>query len=241
MNACPASVSSWVRRILPLWSPGIAEPKLQLPACRGALPVAQVSHRQGLESPAAPIPQLGIALAREGRVGGEGGGAASAMPRGRAQAAAQQHQARGLGAREGSRRTWRTRTATKPGATMRHVMAEAVVGDDDYGTDPTIRRHRGTQAAGGRRGAPRALSVVLAGRVVRGAGLSCSLGIVLCVLAAQGMTGGPGRCSGCTRNPMNQNPHGHRIARQSVRTKIALPDRPMRWVLPGWQKGALRC
>lgn len=163
------------------------------------------------------------------------------MPRGRAQAAAQQHQARGLGAREGSRRTWRTRTATKPGATMRHVMAEAVVGDDDYGTDPTIRGHPGTQAAGGRRGAPRALSVVLAGRVVRGAGLSCSLGIALCVLAAQGMTGGPGRCSGRTRNPMNQNPHGHRIARQSVRTKIALPDRPVRWVLPGWQKGALRC
>lgn len=94
--------------------------------------------------------------------------------------------------------------------------------------------------AGGHRGAPRALSVVLAGRVARGAGLSCGLGIALCVLAAQGMTGGPGRCSGRTRNPMNQNLHGHRIARQSVHTKIASPDRPVRWVLPGWQKGALR-
>lgn len=52
--------------------------------------------------------------------------------------------------------------------------------------------------AGGHRGAPRALSVVLAGRVARGAGLSCGLGIALCVLAAQGMTGGPGRCSGRT-------------------------------------------
>lgn len=91
--------------------------------------------------------------------------------------------------------------------------------------------------AGGRRGAPRALSVVLAGRVARGAGLSCGLGIALCVLAAQEMTGGPGRC---TRNPMNQNLHGHRIARQSVRTKIVSPDHPVRWVLPAWQKGALR-
>lgn len=71
------------------------------------------------------------------------------MPRGRAQAAAQQHQARGLGAREGSRRTWRTRAATKPRATMKHAMAEAVVGDDDYGTDPTIRGHPGTQAGRG--------------------------------------------------------------------------------------------
>lgn len=45
-------------------------------------------------------------------------------------------------------------------------MAEAVVGDDDSGKDPAIRGHPGTQAgAGGRRGAPRALSVVLAGRV----------------------------------------------------------------------------
>lgn len=81
--------------------------------------------------------------------GAVGPGAAFAMPRGRAQAAAQQHQARGLGAREGSRRTWRTRAATKPRATMRHAMAEAVVGDDDYGTDPTIRGHPGTQAGRG--------------------------------------------------------------------------------------------
>lgn len=92
------------------------------------------------------------------------------MLRGRAQAAAQQHQAGGLRAGQGSRRTWRTRAATrsvtKPEATMRHAMAEAVVGDDDSGKDPAIRGHPGTQAgAGGRRGAPRALSVVLAGRV----------------------------------------------------------------------------
>ncbi|EPY86794.1 hypothetical protein CB1_000299008 [Camelus ferus] len=30
-------------------------------------------------------------------------------------------------------------TVTKPGPAMRHAMAEAVVGDDDYGEDPTVR------------------------------------------------------------------------------------------------------
>lgn len=87
---------------------------------------------------------------------------------------------------------------------------------------------------------PRALSVVLAGRVARRAGLSSSLGIALCVLAAQGVTAGPGRFSGRTRDLLNQNLRGNRIARQSVRTKIVSPDHPLRWALPALQKGALR-
>lgn len=57
----------------------------------------------------------------------------------------------------------RSDTVTEPGVTMRHATAEAVVGDDDYGQDPTIRGHPGAQAgAGGGRGAPQS--------AVRGAG-----------------------------------------------------------------------
>ena len=58
----------------------------------------------------------------------------------------------------------RSDTVTKPGPAMRRAMAEAVVGDDDYGEDPTVRGEPGVQAgAGGPRGDPRALSVVLVG------------------------------------------------------------------------------
>lgn len=166
MNACPASVSSWVRRILPLWSPGIVRsPDYNSQHAAGpsrwprsvTAKVWKVPQRQS-RSLGSPLPgkvELGVG-------GPVGPGAAFAMPRGRAQAAAQQHQARGLGAREGSRRTWRTRAATKPGATMRHAMAEAAVGDDDYGTDPTIRGHPGSQAGRGSSRRPQS--------AVRGAG-----------------------------------------------------------------------
>lgn len=44
-------------------------------------------------------------------------------------------------------------------------MAEAVVGDDDYGEDPTVRGEPDVQArGGGRPGDPGALSAVLAER-----------------------------------------------------------------------------
>lgn len=70
----------------------------------------------------------------------------------------------------------RSDTVTKPGPAMRRAMAEAVVGDDDYGEDPTVRGEPGVQAAAwGRRGDPRALSVVLAGEVARGAGEAAQL------------------------------------------------------------------
>lgn len=70
----------------------------------------------------------------------------------------------------------RSDTVTKPGPAMRRAMAEAVVGDDDYGEDPTVRGEPGVQAAAwGRRGDPRALSVVLAGEVARGAGVAAQL------------------------------------------------------------------
>ncbi|XP_067573175.1 uncharacterized protein R102.4-like [Pseudorca crassidens] len=37
-------------------------------------------------------------------------------------------------------------TVTKPGPAMRRSMAEAVVGDDDYGEDPTVRELQATAA-----------------------------------------------------------------------------------------------
>ncbi|XP_025783342.1 probable low-specificity L-threonine aldolase 2 [Puma concolor] len=39
----------------------------------------------------------------------------------------------------------RSDTVTKPGPAMRRAMAEAVVGDDDYGEDPTVRGEPGVQ------------------------------------------------------------------------------------------------
>lgn len=65
-------------------------------------------------------------------------------------------------------------------------MAEAVVGDDDYGEDPTVRGEPGVGAAAwGRRGDPRALSVVLAGEGARGAQGRRRRGVMPCGLAAQ--------------------------------------------------------
>lgn len=56
----------------------------------------------------------------------------------------------------------RSDTVTRPGPAMRCAMAEALVGDDDYGEDPTVRGEPGEQARGrGPRGDPGALSVVL--------------------------------------------------------------------------------
>ncbi|XP_068833918.1 uncharacterized protein [Capricornis sumatraensis] len=40
----------------------------------------------------------------------------------------------------------RSDTVTKPGPAMRRAMAEAVVGDDDYGEDPTVRDLQATAA-----------------------------------------------------------------------------------------------
>ena len=37
----------------------------------------------------------------------------------------------------------RSDTVTKPGPAMRRAMADAVVGDDDYGEDPTVRGEPG--------------------------------------------------------------------------------------------------
>ncbi|NUR28516.1 MAG: low specificity L-threonine aldolase, partial [Catenulispora sp.] len=41
----------------------------------------------------------------------------------------------------------RSDTVTKPSAEMRRAMAEAEVGDDQYGEDPTVRRLEETVAA----------------------------------------------------------------------------------------------
>lgn len=59
----------------------------------------------------------------------------------------------------------RSDTVTRPGPAMRRAMAEAVVGDDDYGEDPTVRGEPGMQARGGGSSLddPRALSMVLGG------------------------------------------------------------------------------
>lgn len=42
----------------------------------------------------------------------------------------------------------RSDTVTRPGPAMRRAMAEAVVGDDDYGEDPTVLGEPGEQARG---------------------------------------------------------------------------------------------
>ncbi|XP_023584898.1 probable low-specificity L-threonine aldolase 2 [Trichechus manatus latirostris] len=67
------------------------------------------------------------------------------MLRGLARAAARRHGApwaRGSGGRAGVPAhvvDLRSDTVTRPGPAMRRAMAEAVVGDDDYGEDPTVR------------------------------------------------------------------------------------------------------
>ncbi|KAM8943797.1 uncharacterized protein AAEQ78_012856 isoform 2-T2 [Lycaon pictus] len=67
------------------------------------------------------------------------------MLRGLARAAAQRYGAprpRGCGSGAGvpvHQVDLRSDTVTKPGPAMRRAMAEAVVGDDDYGEDPTVR------------------------------------------------------------------------------------------------------
>ncbi|KAI5936199.1 Ral GTPase-activating protein subunit beta [Manis javanica] len=67
------------------------------------------------------------------------------MLRGLARAAAQRHGAlwmRGSGSQSGVPThvvDLRSDTMTKPGPAMRRSTAEAVVGDDDYGEDPTVR------------------------------------------------------------------------------------------------------
>lgn len=59
----------------------------------------------------------------------------------------------------------RSDTVTRPGPAMRRAMAEAVVGDDDYGEDPTVHGEPGEQTRGrGRCGDPGALSMVLTGQ-----------------------------------------------------------------------------
>lgn len=92
----------------------------------------------------------------------------------------------------------RSDTVTKPGPAMRRAMAEAVVGDDDYGEDPTVCGEPGLQAGtGGSSRAPRALSVVLAGEVARDAQCrhSCRLGTALrrCC-SGPSSEGPPGTC-----------------------------------------------
>ncbi|XP_057572182.1 uncharacterized protein LOC130840571 [Hippopotamus amphibius kiboko] len=67
-------------------------------------------------------------------------------------AAAQRHGAlwaRGSGSQAGIQThvvDLRSDTVTKPGPAMRRAMAEAVVGDDDYGEDPTVRELQATAA-----------------------------------------------------------------------------------------------
>ncbi|XP_057357741.1 uncharacterized protein LOC118925046 isoform X2 [Manis pentadactyla] len=74
------------------------------------------------------------------------------MLRGLARAAAQRHGAlwtRGSGSQSGVPThvvDLRSDTMTKPGPAMRRAMAEAVVGDDDYGEDPTVRELQGRAA-----------------------------------------------------------------------------------------------
>lgn len=173
--------------------PAVTKAELQLPACRGAVPPATVGRGRSSEGPAARILPLPVALA--GEVGAGEPSAAPAMLRRLARAATQQQRAlwaRGSGSQAGIPThvvDLRSDTVTKPGPAMRRSMAEAVVGDDDYGEDPTVRGEPGVQAgAGGPRGDPSALSMVLAGgEVARDPGwrLSCRLGIALGVLAAQ--------------------------------------------------------
>lgn len=152
----------------------------------GALRPARVNRGRSLESPAAPI--------QPRKIGAGGPGTIPAMLRRLARAAIPRQRVF-WARRSGSLAEiptyvvdLRSDTVTKPGPAMRRAMAEAVVGDDDYGEDPTVRGEPGVQArAGGPRGDPRALSVVLAGAAARGSGwrLSCRPCIALGFFAAQ--------------------------------------------------------
>uniref|UniRef100_A0A8C3X1B7 Aromatic amino acid beta-eliminating lyase/threonine aldolase domain-containing protein n=1 Tax=Catagonus wagneri TaxID=51154 RepID=A0A8C3X1B7_9CETA len=81
-----------------------------------------------------------------------GPGAAPAMLYRLSRAAAQRHRAlwaRGSGSLAGVPThvvDLRSDTVTKPRPAMRRAMAEAVVGDDDYGEDPTVRELQATAA-----------------------------------------------------------------------------------------------
>ncbi|KAB0399604.1 hypothetical protein E2I00_002252, partial [Balaenoptera physalus] len=89
--------------------PAVTKAELQLPACRGAVPPAQVGRGRSSGSPAARIPPLPAGIPT--------------------------HVV-----------DLRSDTVTKPGPAMRRAMAEAVVGDDDYGEDPTVRELQATAA-----------------------------------------------------------------------------------------------
>lgn len=163
--------------------------ELQLPACRGGPPARPGHSRPKSGNPAAPIQPRNIRA--------RGPGTIPAMLRRLARAATPRHRVF-WARRSGSLAEvptyvvdLRSDTVTKPGPAMRRAMAEAVVGDDDYGEDPTVRGEPGVQAgAGGPRGDPRALSVVLVGAEARGSGwrLSCRPFIALGSLAAQSDT-----------------------------------------------------
>lgn len=123
-----------------------------------------------------------------------------AMLRRLARAADQRHGARwarGSGSQVGVPQhvvDLRSDTVTKPGPAMRRAMAEAVVGDDDYGEDPTVRGEPGVQAGtGGSSWRPQS--------AVRGAGGRGGPGravqALLCVVAAPSgpsSEGPPGTC-----------------------------------------------
>lgn len=87
-----------------------------------------------------------------GKSRGRGRGAAPAMLSSLSRAAARRHWAlwaRGSGSLAGVPThvvDLRSDTVTQPGPAMRRAMAEAVVGDDDYGEDPTVRELQATAA-----------------------------------------------------------------------------------------------
>lgn len=111
---------------------------------------ALVSRGRSPGSPAPPLPPLRAAPAGKSR--GRGRGAAPAMLSSLSRAAARRHWAlwaRGSGSLAGVPThvvDLRSDTVTQPGLAMRRAMAEAVVGDDDYGEDPTVRGEPGVQA-----------------------------------------------------------------------------------------------
>ncbi|XP_040845315.1 probable low-specificity L-threonine aldolase 2 [Ochotona curzoniae] len=115
----------------------------------GAARLSRVSQDPGVGSWATGTPRLRPFAAgpRKGSAAPASGepGAVSAMLRALAGAAApalRVLQARGSGSRAGVPAhvvDLRSDTVTRPGPAMRRAMAEAVVGDDDYGEDPTVR------------------------------------------------------------------------------------------------------
>ncbi|XP_017919173.1 PREDICTED: probable low-specificity L-threonine aldolase 2 [Capra hircus] len=110
----------------------------------GALRPARVNRGRSLESPAAPI--------QPRKIGAGGPGTIPAMLRRLARAAIPRQRVF-WAQRSGSLAEiptyvvdLRSDTVTKPGPAMRRAMAEAVVGDDDYGEDPTVRDLQATAA-----------------------------------------------------------------------------------------------